>query len=185
MKVSREDVKRNKTRILASAGRLFRERGFDGVNVAEIMGDADLTHGAFYGYFKSKGDLIDQTLAALTPSLRDSDVGSPKGAASTNFVKAYLNQTHRDDVGDGCPFAALGSELVRAPKTTRKLLTRAVRARIENLTKTADGPTERERRRAAIGSWSAMVGALMLSRLVDDPEFSDELLDQTRAWLKD
>ncbi|MHA6641052.1 TetR/AcrR family transcriptional regulator, partial [Mesorhizobium sp. A623] len=33
------------------------------------------------------------------------------------------------------------------------------------------------------GSWSAMVGALILARSMDDPALSDELLSETRAWI--
>ena len=51
MKVSKEQVATHGKRILAAAGRLFRQRGFDDVTVADVMKDADLTHGAFYGYF--------------------------------------------------------------------------------------------------------------------------------------
>ena len=65
MKVSREQVTGNRARILEAAGRLFRERGFDGVSVAEVMRAAGLTHGGFYGYFRSKDDLVAHTLAAL------------------------------------------------------------------------------------------------------------------------
>jgi AcrR family transcriptional regulator len=65
MRVSRKQVEENKQTILTAAGRLFRERGFDAVTVTDIMKSAGLTHGGFYGYFKSKDDLIAQTLAEL------------------------------------------------------------------------------------------------------------------------
>ena len=58
MKVSKEQVAHHKKQILAAAARLFRQRGFSDVTVAEIMKEADLTHGAFYGYFRSKEALI-------------------------------------------------------------------------------------------------------------------------------
>ena len=41
-------------KILKEAAKLFRERGFDGAGVAEIMTAAGLTHGAFYAHFPSK-----------------------------------------------------------------------------------------------------------------------------------
>ncbi len=65
MKVSREQVLENKKAILKAAGRLFRERGFEAVTVADVMKSAGLTHGGFYGYFKSKDDLIAQALAEV------------------------------------------------------------------------------------------------------------------------
>jgi len=63
MKVSREQVRRNRELILAAAARLFRERGLDGVSLAEVMQAAGLTHGAFYGHFESKEALIREALA--------------------------------------------------------------------------------------------------------------------------
>ena len=57
MKVTRQQVAKNRQRILEVAGKLFREKGFDGVSVADIMKGAGLTHGAFYGHFASKDDL--------------------------------------------------------------------------------------------------------------------------------
>ncbi|HEY4835185.1 MAG TPA: TetR family transcriptional regulator, partial [Bradyrhizobium sp.] len=57
MKVSREQVALNRQRIVGAAGRLFREKGFDGIGVADIMQAAGLTHGGFYGHFASKEDL--------------------------------------------------------------------------------------------------------------------------------
>jgi TetR/AcrR family transcriptional repressor of nem operon len=41
------------------------------------------------------------------------------------------------------------------------------------------------RRRTAVGIWASMVGAIVLSRLSDDPELSDELLAQTQASIRD
>src|SRR5712671_3353842 len=57
MKVSREQAAANLERIVEVAGKLFRERGFDGIGVADLMKAAGLTHGGFYGHFKSKDDL--------------------------------------------------------------------------------------------------------------------------------
>src|SRR3981081_147115 len=60
MKVSREQAAANRERIVEVAGKLFRERGFDGIGVADLMKAAGLTHGGFYGHFKSKDDLAAQ-----------------------------------------------------------------------------------------------------------------------------
>src|SRR5580698_11550079 len=72
VKVSREQVAAHRTRILAAAARLFRQRGFDDVTVAEVMKDAGLTHGAFYGHFSSKEALIAEAVGqALAPAAGD------------------------------------------------------------------------------------------------------------------
>src|SRR3954462_1301299 len=57
MRLTKEQTEQNRRTILDAAGRLFRENGFDGVGVADIMKAAGLTHGGFYGHFESKDGL--------------------------------------------------------------------------------------------------------------------------------
>ena len=61
MRVSREKAAENRERIVDTAARLFRETGFDGVGVDEIMNGAGLTHGGFYGHFGSMEDLATRS----------------------------------------------------------------------------------------------------------------------------
>ena len=63
MKVSREQVAQNRERIVEAAAQLFRERGFEGIGVADLMKEVGLTHGGFYGHFSSKEDLIAEASA--------------------------------------------------------------------------------------------------------------------------
>ncbi len=179
MKVSREQVAENREKILEAAARLFRARGYDAVTVAEVMQAAGLTHGGFYGYFDSKDDLIARTLArALAPP----PDASPKLDLSS-YAATYLTPTHRDDLAGGCTFAALGAETVRHTAEARGAMTDGLRQHIERLSRGASGKTQAKSRRAAIGSWSAMVGAMIIARLIDDPRLSDDVLEQTRAWI--
>lgn len=180
MKVSREEVIKNRALILNAASRLFRERGFDGVNVAQIMGAAGMTHGAFYGYFESKDDLIAQSMAHIL--LEPQDEVSAVPTQMGPYAAAYLSADHRDEPGDGCPYASLGSEMTRSKKSARAVVTKAVRNRIEDFTKSSG--VGKKKRRAAIAGWSAMIGALTLSRIVEDKQLSDEILEETHAWLK-
>jgi TetR/AcrR family transcriptional repressor of nem operon len=62
-------------------------------------------------------------------------------------------------------------------------MTSSLKRQIELLSRTAPGADKAHKRRAAIGSWAAMVGALILARLSDKSDFSDEILSETRAWL--
>jgi len=64
MRVSREQAAENRQRILEVAGRLFRQKGFDGIGVDGIMEAAGLTHGGFYGHFDSKANLAEQACSA-------------------------------------------------------------------------------------------------------------------------
>jgi len=177
MRVSREQVLENRRAILEAAGRLFRERGFESVTVTDVMSAAGLTHGGFYGYFKSKDDLIAQALAEVLapPDARPDDLAI--------VLKQYLSPAHRDDFARGCPVAALASDTIRQPGGARAEMTASLQRQIEFFSRIAPGPDKSRKRRAAIGTWAAMVGALILSRMCEDPGLSDEILSATRAWL--
>ncbi|MEW9305949.1 TetR/AcrR family transcriptional regulator [Labrys neptuniae] len=176
MKVSREQVAEHRHRILEAAARLYREKGLEGVGVAQIMAAAGLTHGGFYGHFKSKEDLIAQALAHV---LSQSEGAKPPGRTMADYAAAYLTPAHRDARAEGCPFAALGSEAVRGSPDIRAVMTRSLRDQIEDFSATAAGETPQERRSAAIAGWAAMVGAVILARIADDPALSNEILSAT------
>nr|WP_294809689.1 TetR/AcrR family transcriptional regulator [uncultured Sphingomonas sp.] len=176
MKVSREQMAENRRRILDAAGRLFREKGFDSVSVAEVMKAAGLTHGGFYGHFASKDDLVAQTLAhVLAPSTGGGDLRA--------YLDAYLSPEHRDNAADGCPTAGLAAAIRHQSAAAGAAMTAGLRSQIDRVGEALPQVRETDRRRAAIGSWAAMVGAVILARAVDDPALSNEILEQTRAWI--
>ena len=89
MKVSKEQVAEHRARILAAAARLFRLRGFEDVTVAEVMKDAGLTHGAFYGHFPSKEALIAEAIGqALAPAPEDAKTRMPAAAYADGYLSA-------------------------------------------------------------------------------------------------
>ncbi|BCP55311.1 TetR family transcriptional regulator [Kaistia sp. 32K] len=181
MGTSQEKKAASRQAIVAAAARLFRERGIDGVTVAEVMEAAGLTHGGFPRHFASKQELVTETMAAiLDPKNRPADRPIDLEA----FAELYLRPEHCDSPGQGCVFAALGPEMARAPGDTRHVLTGAMRRQIELFAQTAPGDDERERRVAAIGSWSAMIGAMVLARIADSEELSKEILEATDAFLR-
>lgn len=176
MKVSREQMAENRSRILTEAARLFRDKGFEAVSVAEVMKAAGLTHGGFYGHFASKDELIAQTVAH---SLEEGQNTDSFGA----FLSAYLTPAHRDAAASGCPTAAFASDARRQTPETRAAMSVGLSAQIDRLTATLQHENVRDARSAAIGSWSAAVGAMILARAVDDPALSDEILAQTMSWI--
>jgi TetR/AcrR family transcriptional regulator, transcriptional repressor for nem operon len=177
MRVSREQVAENRRTILEAASRLFRERGFEAVTVAEVMQAAGLTHGGFYGYFASKDELIADALADVLSKRPE-----PSGDLAS-YAAGYLSRSHRDNRAGGCPTAALAAETVRLTGGARMEMTAALKRQIERLSRIVPGENAAEKRQAAIGGWAAMVGAMILARVSDDPALSGEVLDQTQAWL--
>lgn len=177
MRVSREQMAENRRRILDAASRLFREKGFQAVTVAEVMKAAGLTHGGFYGHFGSKDDLVAQTLAhALAPYTGGRD-------DLCAYLDAYLSPLHRDNTADGCPTAGLAADIRHQTAAARVAMTEGLRSQIDRISEALPGVSPAERRCVAIGSWAAMVGAVILARAIDDPALSDEVLEQTRTWI--
>jgi TetR/AcrR family transcriptional repressor of nem operon len=117
MKVSREQVAERRLQILAAAARLFRLRGFEGVTVAEVMMDAGLTHGAFYGYFPSKEALIAEAVGRALPPVPDR--GKPQRSAA-EYADRYLSVRHRDNWATSCLFSSLGTETARLSRTPKQ-----------------------------------------------------------------
>ncbi len=178
MKVSREQAEENRERVIDVASKLFRERGFHGIGVADLMKEAGLTHGGFYGQFKSKEDLIAQAVArSLSRSARrwTQVIDEAKDDPVEAFIEFYLSPRHRDHVSGGCLFAALGPEISREDAAVRRSVTEGLQPHIELLTRILPGRSKAERRRKALSAYASLIGAMVLARAVDDPELSEEV----------
>lgn len=186
MKVSREQMAENRDRILQKAAQLFRERGFDGIGVADLMKAAGMTHGGFYGHFRSKEDLMAQASAlALEQSCADWERVLRENQSGTfdSIVNRYLTGRHRELPGRGCAIAALGAEMSRQGSDVRQAVARGLRRMIDMLSGVAKGRSAAARRKTAITTYAAMVGALVMARAVDDAALSDEILETVRDGL--
>lgn len=184
MRVSRVEAAQNRERIIEVAARLFRERGFDGIGVADLMKSAGLTHGGFYGHFASKEDLMAQACArALESSLDALHQAAEHGGgnALSAVASAYLSPAHRDRPGEGCVLAALGADAARHGSPVRSAFTRGVRSALDLLTRLVPGRSKRTKRERALATYASMIGALVLARAVDDPELSEEVLESVLA----
>lgn len=186
MKVSREQAALNRERIVETAARLFREKGYDGIGVADLMKSAGLTHGGFYGHFASKEDLmVEACQHALEKSLEGwrTKIAQAPQQALPAIVDSYLTARHRDQPGTGCPAAAMGVDVARMSPGARPAFTQATQQQFAMLQELMpDGAPER-RRQQAIATFSAMVGAMVLARSIDDEALSQEILDAVKAQL--
>lgn len=168
-------------RILDQAARLFRERGFSGVSVSEIMKATGLTHGPFYNHFASKEALIAESVAhASAGSLDGMQSAAATDEAMRAYVQHYLGAAHRDAPGEGCLMAAMGSEIAREP-AARTAFTVHLKATLASFVASFPWSSKRTARRDAIRMTASMVGAMMLARAVDDPVLSDEILREVRS----
>ncbi len=168
---------------LQSASRLFRERGFAGASIGEIMTATGLTHGSFYNHFDSKEDLLAEAFAhASDQSMAALEKFATSAEGKQSMFRDYLSSEHRDDPGSGCIMAALATDFQTQPKT-RTVVTRHVRTLIEKFGERFPWSNRRNRRKEAINALATMVGALILARVVDDPELSNEILARSLEGL--
>jgi len=188
MKVSREQATENRERIVQVAAKLFRERGFDGIGVADLMKAAGLTHGGFYGHFASKEDLATKACGrALEKSLQiwSDAIAKAPGEAFSKIVHSYLSEAHRKGPGSGCLVAALGSDIRRQAPPIRRVVTEGIHALIAQLMLLVPGKSKSARRRKALSDFAAMVGAVTIARAVDDPQLSNDVLEAVASLLSD
>lgn len=186
MRVSRQQAAENRKRIVRTAGELFREKGYDGIGVADLMKAAGLTHGGFYGHFKSKEDLAAQAVAEALDSGAErwrGRISARPEARLAAIVDYYLSDDHRDKAGLGCPIAALASDTSRQGQTVKDAYGRGAAELIAILAETMPDKDPEARRQNAVLAFTAMVGAVMLSRAIGDRELSDEVLVASRKFL--
>jgi TetR/AcrR family transcriptional regulator, transcriptional repressor for nem operon len=179
MRVSREQADKNREHVIDVASRLFRERGFEGIGVADLMKEAGLTHGGFYGQFKSKEDLKIQASRRALSRNKDrwakvlAETSSEKLSALARF---YLSDAHRDRRGEGCALAALGGDAPRYDRELQAAFKDGIEGYLELLDGIMSASSGEKRRDKTIVALSTMVGALVLSRAVGDEALSQKIL---------
>jgi TetR/AcrR family transcriptional repressor of nem operon len=185
-RVSRAEAARHRDEVVDAAAKLFRQRGVDGVSVADLMAEVGLTHGGFYRQFASKEALAGEaastasqqlsgTISEIVDSHPDDHV-----AARNAVVDNYLSVRHRDNPGSGCPVSALNADAARAEPEAplRAAYVRSVEGFVDKL---AFGDTDRDEH---IATLCTLVGALILARAtVDDNDLSEEILRAAKAKL--
>lgn len=180
MKVTKAQARANRAHIVDTASTLFRERGYDGVGVADLMAAAGFTHGGFYKHFGSKADLMAE--AASCGLARSADAAADMDLAS--FMRYYLSRQHRDAPGQGCTMSALCTDAARQPDPVKAAFAAGIEAQLAvspYAEGQADGPTSEQARARRIALMAQAVGAMVLSRSCpDDSPLADEILDVCR-----
>ena len=182
MKITRAQSQENRARVVAAASALFRERGYDGVSVADLMDAAGLTHGGFYKHFGSKADLmVEATAQGLAAKMAEYI-----GVDAAEFIERYLSRDHRDDRGSGCAMSALCGDAARQPAAVQATLADGIArmlAAMEHVAMAA-GADRTEARAQAVSLFSQLLGTLVLSRACpDDSSLAGEILDLSRQQL--
>ena len=185
LKVTKEKAAENRAALVLAAGSLFRERGIDGVGVAEISKKAGLTHGALYAQFPSKEALAAEAFASAFKGGLEQITADLNGrpATLTDYLDWYLSFDHRDNLATGCPMAASASEVARQDKVVRERFTEGFQQLVALMERgLGASPVKAENRQRALAMMAAMIGGVAASRAVAkaDPKLSNEILRAAR-----
>lgn len=187
MGTSQADKDKHHDRIVSIAATRVREKGLDGIGVADLMKEAGLTHGGFYRHFGSREDLIEEAVErALGEGTKRVSNGSKPSRKNRYraIIDGYLSVSHRDSPGNGCAVAALSGEAGRGGNRVRRAYTRQVKLYLALLEDIMGGRRGRVSRRDAVLALSALVGAVAMARSVNDEELSLDILSCTADALK-
>jgi len=168
-------------RIVVAAAKAIRRNGYAGTSVGDVMKDAGLTHGGFYAHFPSREAMLAEALDRAGSDSVEALFGNAAVRAATDavspleaIVESYLSERHVAATDSGCTIAGLGSETRRQSPAIKKVATRRLKEfakLIERQTAGADHPPE------ALAVLSALVGALVIARIVDEPALGKQVRD--------
>jgi TetR/AcrR family transcriptional repressor of nem operon len=186
---SRANKEQSHARIVQTAAARFREAGVEGVGVADLMKDAGLTHGGFYRHFASRDELVAEAVeCALSDGGRAVEaVAASKASRQTvagALVDAYLSTAHRDGLATSCAVTTLAGDVARSNERARTAYTQQVETYLALLANLAAEEKSKAKRAKAIAALSSLVGAVSLSRAVNDEKLSREILKAAADELK-
>ncbi|PTV49608.1 TetR/AcrR family transcriptional regulator [Acinetobacter seifertii] len=180
MKITKAQALANRVHVVETASSLFRERGYDGVGVADLMASAGFTHGGFYKQFSSKSDLMAES--AVSGMMKTAALTVDMDA--TQFVELYLSREHRDVRATGCTMAALGGDAARQSDEIRNKFAEGIENLVTILSRkvSVDETVDLDQSRVkAIDAFAHALGAIVLSRACpDDSPLADEILTVCR-----
>jgi AcrR family transcriptional regulator len=112
----RERKKQQTRRAIAEAAkRLFLERGFDQVSVADVARAADVSEQTVFNYFPTKEDLVFERMDTFEHELLAAVRNRPEGEPALHaFVRFILNRSNTAMAGDGKRRVAQLTRLVTA-----------------------------------------------------------------------
>ncbi|TGQ71598.1 MAG: TetR/AcrR family transcriptional regulator [Mesorhizobium sp.] len=188
MRVTRSQAEQNRQTVIDVASRLFRERGFDGIGVKDLMEGAGLTQGGFYKQFASKDDLVAQASRRALESAAKRWSAAVAAHPEDPFgavIDFYLSTGHREEKMDGCPVVALGSDVARQGFEVKASFEAGIREYLEMLGSWVGKAGGEETGGKAMAVLSTMVGAVVLSRAVNDPDLARAFLDAATVQVRE
>lgn len=183
MRVSRAQAEANHEAIIDTASQLFREHGFDGISLKDLMSGAGLTQGGFYKRFSSKQDLMARSSArameGATQLWCDAAETQPEQALNA-VLDFYLSPDHRAARAQGCPMVALGSDAARQGPEVKAAFEAGLKTHLDIMSKLVPSSGKADDAGTPMAITALMIGAVMLSRMVNDTDLGNEILSAAR-----
>lgn len=182
MRYSADHKAQTHKRIIKEASERFRRDGIGATGLQPLMKALGLTHGGFYSHFKSKDELVEE---ALSVAAEDLDAHCSTLFAQEHpleaFIDNYLSEWHQNSPHQGCPLPTMSSELGQRgqPSPTTDAV---LNARLAQVAAALEGDNKTRR---SLMIMSTLVGALLLSRSVEDPQLGTQILQTVREGLKE
>ncbi len=179
---SQTEKAQSREKILCEAADQVRDAGLESISVGKLMRKVELTHGGFYNHFESRSELLERALERALiegrkASLAGADPQVPRSFEAT--LRSFLSRTHRDKRAGGCAIAALASDVARADHGSRSVMSEHIDSMVAQIGQSLQSDDDGD----ALLVVSAMIGALMLSRVQVDPKRSDAMLRKVRERL--
>ena len=179
-RMSEAEKQRSHSRILDAAAQLFRERGVEATSVADVMKTAGMTHGGFYRHFDSKEDLIAASFRHavddVVSDMEREETSEGRKKERQDYIAKYLSQAHAQDSRNGCPLAAMGTELARttgAPHQAGAQASDRMAALLQDTSEIGSGQ--------GLAAMALLMGTITLARLTESEEKADRALEAGRT----
>jgi len=186
MRYSAQHKQATRERIVRTASRHFRQRGEGGVGIADLMSKLKLTHGGFYKHFDSKEELLAEAIAKAFEDVEKrfaETVSKAKpGTELKTLIENYLSAEHCANPGEGCPMAALASEIGRLPPRVRGQIDQAIKRRVRRVSRLMSGGTEKEREKKTMALLSGLIGTISVARALGDLEARRTVLEASKDF---
>lgn len=191
MRKSKAETAETRRRIVEQAARTFRLHGIQATGLNDVMTPLGFTQGGFYRHFTSKDQLVaeactqamSEVIAGLEAAADKKGTGGKRANSVAPMIDAYISTAHRDTPTGGCPLAAMGSELAHADPQTRKAAARGFDDLRDALARRLADKSPEEAKSAAAFALAAMIGAITMSRVIEDSDASVALLDDVKRHL--
>ncbi len=182
-RMSDADKQKSHARIIDAAARLFREDGIGATSVSDVMRAAGLTHGGFYRHFTSKEDLVvaafDKAVDDMIAAMEATETASQRQDVKDDYISRYLSLEHANKAGNGCPLAAMGSEIFKYDGEIKDAASRA----IDRTSALLDDPSDQQAP-SGLAMIAMLVGTITLARLAKSENGALQIIDAGKSALE-